>query len=118
MNRIVGVTLDCVDVKTAAFFWKAALGYDEPTPCTDDAQFHALVSPNGGLHHLTLQRVTEAKSGKNRVHLDIFVDDLDSEVTRLVGLGARTLEVHNDEGGYRTAVLADPLENEFCLVQR
>ena len=72
----------------------------------------------GGLHHLTLQRVTEPKAGKNRAHLDIFVDDLDSEVARLVSLGARVLEEHNDEGGYRTAVLADPLENEFCLVQR
>ncbi|WP_211339008.1 VOC family protein [Williamsia muralis] len=59
-----------------------------------------------------------SESGQNRVHLDIFVDDLDSEVARLVGLGARTVEEHNDEGGYRTAVLADPLENEFCLVQR
>lgn len=118
VNRTVGVTLDCVDVKTAALFWKAALEYDEPTPWTDGAQFHALVSPNGGLHHLTLQRVAEAKAGKNRVHLDIFVDDLDSEVARLVGLGARTLEEHDDEGGYRTVILTDPLGNEFCLVQR
>lgn len=118
MERTVGVTLDCVDVAVAATFWKAALGYDEPAPLADGAQFHALVSPNGGLHHLTLQRVTEPKSGKNRVHLDIFVDDLDSEVLRLTALGATAVEEHNDEGGYRTKILTDPLGNEFCLVQR
>lgn len=118
MNQTVGVTLDCVDVEAAAIFWKAALGYDEPVPFADGAQFHALVSPDGGLHHLTLQSVKEPKTGKNRVHLDIFVDDLNSEVLRLADLGARTLEEHDEEGGYRTTILADPLGNEFCLVQR
>jgi catechol 2,3-dioxygenase-like lactoylglutathione lyase family enzyme len=117
MKRIVGVTLDCVDVRAAAMFWKAALGYDEPAPVAEGAQFHALVSPDGGLHHLTFQRVTEPKAGKNRAHLDIFVDDLDSEVVRLLGLGATVLEEHNDDGGYRTTILADPLGNELCLVQ-
>lgn len=112
------MTLDCVDVKAAAAFWKDALGYDEPVALADDSQFHALVSPGGGLHHLTFQRVDEPKAVKNRAHLDVFVDDLDSEVQRLIDLGARTLEEHDDDGGYRTVVLADPVGNEFCVVQR
>ena len=29
-----------------------------------------------------------------------------------------TIEDHDEEGGYRTAILADPLGNEFCVVQR
>ncbi|MGA9870544.1 MAG: VOC family protein [Rhodococcus sp. (in: high G+C Gram-positive bacteria)] len=61
--------------------------------------FHALVSPNGGLHHLTLQSVEEPKAGRNRVHLDIFVDDLDSEMLRLADLGARALELHDEKVG-------------------
>ena len=32
--------------------------------------------------------------------------------------GARILEEHDDDGGYRTTVLADPVGNEFCVVQR
>ena len=47
MDRTIGVTLDCTDVRVAATFWKQALGYDEPAPLTDGAQFHALVSPAG-----------------------------------------------------------------------
>ncbi len=112
------MTLDCVDVRAAAAFWKEALGYDEPVPLADDTLFHALVSPGGGLHHLTFQRVDEPKTVKNRAHLDVFVDDLDSEVQRLIALGAQELQQHNDDGGYRTSVLADPLGNEFCVVQR
>lgn len=118
MDATIGMTLDCVDVQAVAAFWKEALGYDEPVEFTGDAQFHALVSPGGGLHHLTLQRVDEPKTVKNRAHLDVFVDDLDSEFQRLVALGAQVLEEHNDEGGYRTSVLADPDGNEFCIVQR
>lgn len=118
MNRTIGVTIDCVDIAVAAAFWKQALGYDEPSPLIDGAQFHALVSPGGGLHHVTLQHVDEPKTVKNRAHLDLFVDDLVGEVQRLIGLGARPIAEHDDDGGYRTAVLADPLGNEFCVVQR
>ncbi len=118
MNPTIGVTIDCVDIAVAASFWKQALAYDEPVPLTDGARFHALTSPGGGLHHLTLQLVEEPKTVKNRAHLDLFVDDLDSEVRRLLNLGARSIEEHHDHGGYRTVVLADPLGNEFCVVQR
>lgn len=117
-NLAIGVTLDCVDVKVAAAFWKEALGYDEPHPYVEGAQFHGLASRRGGLDHLTLQLVDEPKSGKNRVHLDLLVDDLDSEAARLSQLGARVVQEHNDEDGPRSAVLADPLGNEFCLVER
>lgn len=68
----------------------------------------------GGLHHLTLQRVAEPKGTKNRAHLDLFVDDLDAEVARLVELGASVREEHH--GHFRTSVLADPEGNEFCVV--
>lgn len=118
MSTTIGVTLDCLDVALVAAFWREAIGYDEPHPVDPDQPFHALVSPGGGLHHLTFQRVPEPKAAKNRAHLDLFVDDLDAEVARLVGLGATVLAVHDDEGGYRTSILGDPELNEFCVVQR
>jgi len=118
MSLIVGVTMDCANLAVAAAFWREALRYDEPTRPSADAQFHALVSPNGGLHHLTLQRVPEAKMIKNRVHLDLFVDDLDLEVKRLLTLGASVVAEHNDDVGYRTTIMCDPDNNEFCVVQR
>lgn len=118
MAVTIGVTLDCVDIVVAARFWKVALGFDEPYPASSTAQFHALVAPGPGLHHLTLQLVSEPKRVKNRAHLDLFVDSLEAEIARLKMIGAATLAVHDDEGGFRTAVMADPLGNEFCVVQR
>ena len=41
---------------------------------------------------LLLQGVPEAKVGKNRMHLDIVVDDIEAEVHRLRGLGAHPID--------------------------
>jgi predicted enzyme related to lactoylglutathione lyase len=114
----IGVTLDCNDIVRIARFWREALGYEEEAAPTPDAEFHGLGAPaNGsGLHHLTLQQVTEPKSTKNRAHLDLFVDDLDAEVARLVALGATLAQEHH--GHFRTSVMTDPEGNEFCVVRR
>lgn len=118
MTTTIGMTLDCVDLAAAASFWKEALGYDEPTPLTEDAQFHGLAAPSGGLHHLTLQRVAEVKTVKNRAHLDLFVEDLGREVARLQALGGTVaVEHHGSDDGFKTTVMQDPDGNEFCVVQ-
>ena len=59
------------------------------------------------------QRVPEAKSVKNRVHLDLRAADPDAEVARLVGLGAVVLRAAADhEGGL--ALLHAPEGHPFC----
>ena len=57
-------------------------------------------------------------ASNTRAHIYWFVADEVAEVERLVALGATVLAEHDDEGGYRTAVLGDPELNEFCVVQR
>ncbi|MGH3924309.1 MAG: VOC family protein [Pseudonocardiaceae bacterium] len=55
--------------------------------------------------------------GKNPVHLDLRVDDVDAEVTRLRGLGA-TVEWTIDEtadGGSRWTTMSDPQGTLFCV---
>ena len=118
MDATIGITLDCIDIVAVAAFWRDALGYEEPQPVFADTQFHGLLCPDGrgGLHHLTLQRVDEHKAAKNRAHLDLFVNDAEEEVERLVRLGASVLARH--EGYYVTTVMGDPENNEFCVVQR
>ena len=65
---------------------------------------------------LLLQRVTEPKAGKNRMHLDIETPAVDDEVTRLEDLGARRLKTEpRAEHGIRWAIMADPEGNEFCV---
>ena len=72
------------------------------------------------VNHLTFQKVPEGKSAKNRVHLDMFVDDIAVEVERLVGLGAAVISPAGDPShlGFVAVVLTDPEGGEFCVVGR
>ncbi|CAN5601905.1 hypothetical protein BH18ACT8_BH18ACT8_09030 [soil metagenome] len=59
---------------------------------------------------ICFQLVPEPTTAKNRLHLDVNVDDR-SEVDGFVRLGATVIAEH--EGWI---VLADPEGNEFCAV--
>ena len=63
---------------------------------------------------ILFQAVPEAKTVKNRVHLDLLVgpEDRDAEVERLVALGATVVGVHDGEEG-RWTLLVDPEGNEL-----
>jgi hypothetical protein len=63
---------------------------------------------------ILFQAVPEAKTVKNRVHLDLIVgpEAHEAEVERLVGLGATVAGVHDGDDG-RWTLMADPEGNEF-----
>ncbi|MFI7411023.1 VOC family protein [Streptomyces sp. NPDC049627] len=65
---------------------------------------------------LLFQRVPEAKSVKNRLHLDLHAatGEREAEVARLEGLGASVLRQVKEPGG-EWVVMADPEGNEFCV---
>ena len=68
------------------------------------------------LHPLVLQGVPEPRVGKNRLHLDIVVDDIEAEVERLQALGAHRLdEGHQHFGDTLWVRMSDPEHNEFCV---
>jgi predicted enzyme related to lactoylglutathione lyase len=104
------VTIDCVDPQALAKFWTEAAGY---SVASDWGEFVVLVPSSGGLR-LGLQRVPEARAGKNRVHVDWEAPDRAAEVQCLVGLGAEIVGEHHVPGLSWT-VLADPEGNEFCV---
>lgn len=109
----IELVLDCRDPEQLAGFWREALGYRGHYA---DADLAVLVPKEGSACPLLLQRVTEPKAVKNRMHLDVIVDDVESEVTRLEGLGARRID-HEVQtfGGTRWVRLSDPEQNEFCV---
>ncbi|MGX5657490.1 VOC family protein [Geodermatophilus nigrescens] len=76
----------------------------------------AITSPDPGRPRVLFQHVPEAKTVKNRVHLDVRVGDerREAEVARLLGMGATELW-RSSQGPFTWATLADPEGNEFCV---
>ena len=59
----------------------------------------------------------ESKAGKNRLHLDVVVQDLDVGCSRIEELGGRRAAGPDlEEYGFRWRLMADPEGNEFCLI--
>lgn len=88
--------------------------YDEP----DEVALEPPAgSPEDGVSpDLLFLKVPEEKSGINRLHIDLRPDDRDTEVHRLLALGATRADV--GQGPDVTwVVLADPDGNEFCVLR-
>ncbi len=67
---------------------------------------------------IILQRVPEPRNDKNRLHIDIHVDDIEGEAVRILGLGARRIDtIPIVEVGSRWIRMLDPEGNEFCIVE-
>ena len=109
------LVLDCSDLDTSALFWTAALGYVD---AGGGETYRTLLPSDGSGLELLLQRVTEHKETKNRVHLDLRTRDLDTELGRIRDLGARQVTTEPIvEHGWTWHVMTDPDGNELCVLQ-
>ena len=134
------VTIDCSAPHVLADWWAEALGWqvekqdetfirrmvESGAASQADTTEHrgalvwkvgtGLTSPDPGRPRVLFQRVPEAKTVKNRVHLDVRVgaERREAEVARLLALGATELW-RGAQGPYEWVTLADPQGNEFCV---
>ncbi|MEW2412786.1 VOC family protein [Streptomyces sp. NPDC046866] len=142
MTYTFQVTIDCSDPHPLADWWADALGWEvEPTDegfirrmleegraAQDDIATHrgrlvwkagaAIRHPEGleRAPRVLFQLVPEAKTVKNRVHLDVRTgsDAPEAVVERLVAKGA-TLLHEGSQGPFTWTTLADPEGNELCV---
>jgi len=109
----VDLVLDCADPRKLVEFWRDALDYRE---YYTDTNIAVLVPKEGTAPPLVLQGVPEPKGGKNRMHLDIVVDEIEPEIERLQALGAHRLDdAAQSVGETRWVRMSDPENNEFCV---
>jgi predicted enzyme related to lactoylglutathione lyase len=106
------ITIDCADPRGLAAFWTKALGVQVDQDYEGEFLILHPKGENGPV--FAFQRVPEPRAGKNRVHMDFGTDDMEKEVERLIGLGAKKVDEHQMPGMAWT-VLADPVGNEFCV---
>ena len=104
---------DCEDAPSLAQFWAEALDFKLLEE--DDPEEIIVVPRSGGGPRLIFLQVPEGKTVKNRLHLDLRPDDQDAEVERLLGLGARKVDI--GQGDVSWVVMADPEGNEFCVLR-
>jgi hypothetical protein len=140
------LVIDCADPDRLARFWAVALGYElEPPPAgfaTWDDYYRDLgvpeeelgvgedriSDPQGHGPRIWFQVVPETKDAKNRLHLDINASGgraeplaarrqrVDTEASRLVGLGATITRVLYQEGlDHYGVAMKDPEGNEFDI---
>ncbi|WP_308163301.1 VOC family protein [Microbacterium flavum] len=51
-----------------------------------------------------------------RIHLDLYAEDQDAEVARLIGLGAARVHWDRQPPGSDYVIMEDPEGNRFCVV--
>lgn len=105
------IVVDCEDVERVAAFWSNLL----ELKVANRWRQYVILESRANAPALSFQRVPESKATKNRVHVDISVDDLDAATDRATRLGATLLD-QVTEDGVTARVLADPEGNEFCFV--
>jgi predicted enzyme related to lactoylglutathione lyase len=110
------IVIDTHDLPRLARFWAEALGWRILSE--RDREIVVGPAPDAPVG-LCFMPVTDAKTVKNRLHLDLNPDsaeEREAEIERLIGLGARRVDI-GQVGDESWTVLADPEGNEFCVVR-
>jgi len=105
------VVVDAHDLPALARFWCQVLDWRVIFEAEDEIVIGADEHATPGLCFVP---VGERKTVKNRLHIDLAPDDQAAEVERIIGLGARRVDI--GQGEVRWVVLADPEGNEFCVL--
>jgi len=107
------VVIDCRKFDEMVAFWKAALGYEQRGP--RDEGWPLLYDPHREGPNLAFRRDPEAPGQFWWFHLDLYSSDPETEVARLVGLGAAVVEPARPDRDFVT--LTDPDGNLFDVVE-
>ena len=108
-SRLGTIVVDCrtQDLDRAAGFWSAALGRSVEAFDSAAPNYRELEGPDDEVKILV-----QAVEHPSRVHLDIETDDIEAEVRRLEGLGAkRVAQVKT------WWVMEAPTGQRFCVVR-
>ncbi len=110
--QVTSVVINAADHGLLVDFWKELLGVGI---ARSFPPYFTWLEPQGGSGvSVAIQAVPDPTPGRNRLHLDAEVADLDEAAARIEQLGGSFVEDH-EIGGFAWKVMADPEGNEFCI---
>lgn len=113
--HLENLVFDAVEPRRMGRFWEAVVGGDRLSDDPDGYETRLAID-GGPVIDLCFQPVPEPPSEPLRFHLDLLGGARqDAEVERLVGLGARHLDI--GQGNVPWVVLADPEGNPCCVME-
>ena len=113
--RIGSIVIHCHEFERMIAFWQAALHYTPRAPATGG--WVVLQDPKGRGPSLSLQARDKPAARRSWLHIDLYTENRDREVQRLVRIGARRYPWRYGAGA-DFVVLEDPDGNLFCVVQK
>ena len=113
--KIGSIVIRCYEFDRMLAFWREALHYVPREPAENG--WVVLRDPEGRGPNVSLDQASEKRSGKrSRLHLDLYTNNSEREVERLVTIGAtRYPWRYKPDDDF--VVLEDPDGNLFCVVQ-
>ena len=111
--KIGSVVIDRINFDKMLAFWQEALHYIPREPARDG--WVVLRDPAGRNVNVSLNQVSEKLMGRNWLHFDLYTNDQQGEVERLLKIGAtRHPQTYEPDDDF--LVLEDPDGNLFCVV--
>jgi catechol 2,3-dioxygenase-like lactoylglutathione lyase family enzyme len=112
--RIGSIVIHCHEFERMVDFWQKALRYVPRSPAQDG--WVVLRDPSHRGPNLSFQARDSRASHRSWLHLDLYSEDQNTDVERLLALGARRYPWRYPPGA-DYVVLEDPDGNLFCVVQ-
>jgi hypothetical protein len=112
--KIGSIVIDCLDFPRVSTFWREALRYVPRDP--PEEGWVILRDPAGRGPNISVNLAPDKRASPGPIHLDLYANDRENEVKRLLSLGASRHRPSEQDEDFE--VLADPEGNLFCIVSK
>jgi len=85
--KIGSIVINCNEFDKMLTFWQETIHFTPKNPPID--VWVVLCDPKGKNPNISLNQVPTKRRGRNRLHLDLYTDNREDEINRLIKIGAK-----------------------------